>query len=368
MRDPVYEDRFFELLRRAEEDDYTPETGPWLEEAYKLADEHNDPEYGLLARYFYTFAVAPIEPHNAVVTFTWCIANEEHASELIPVRSLVHLYGIIAGILRSYPDYSLAQIERTFQEMERKFGELGLPMRDVWHHRLYGALGVGDKVTAAEYYERWSVAHPTPRGCPVCDLGTRVLYHLYLEEYDEAFRYALPIWEGLRCEDGQPLMTAAASLIPLLRVGQYERARQCFLMARSELGVIGYAGIWAAGRELAYLSAIGDRSAAIDSFERYFSKAWSSGTPADRFGYLISAKLFARRLAEESGPVKLHMPKNCELYRPDGLYEAAQMEEFFSSRLDRLGARFDARNGNGEYQRISRLTEEIYGEVRASVR
>lgn len=367
MRERSYEDRFFELLRRAEEHDYTPDTGPWLEEAYKLADEHVDPEYGLLARYFYVFAVAPLEPHQAVVAFTWCLANEKHASELIPQRSLVHLYGIIAGILRSYPDYSLDQIEKTFQEMERKFTELALPIRDVWHHRLYGALGVGDKERARHFFDKWSCETPTPRSCAVCDLGTRVLFHLYLEEYDQAFRCARPIWEGLRCDDGQPLMTSAASLIPLLRVGQFERARLCHQQTVAELGVIGYAGIWAAGRELGYLSAIGSEEAAIASFERYLPKAWFSGTPADRFGYLISAKLLARRLQESHETVELRVPDRCEFHRPDGRYSAAVLEDFFTTEMNELGARFDRRNGNGEYLRISGLTVDIFDEVRQTV-
>lgn len=366
MRKPAYEDRFFELLRRAEDESYAPTTGPLLEEAFRLADENADPEYGLLARYFYVFAVAPIEPHNAVVAFTWCIAHEQHASDLIPVRSLVHLYGIIAGILRSYPDYSLDQIEKTFLEMERKFQELMLPMRDVWHHRLYGALGIGDRERAAEYFERWSVAQPAPRGCPVCDLGTRVLYHYYLEEYDEGFRCARPIWHGLRCDDGQPLMAAAASLVPLLRVGELERARQCYHQARLELGVISYAGIWAAGRELAYLASVADVEEAIRSFERYFPVAWSSGTPADRFGYLLSCTLLARRLEEEGGPVELALPPACDAFREDGRYDPAELTAYFARRVERLGGRFDERNGNGEYMRIASLTDAIFRDVRAS--
>ena len=367
MRDPLYEDRFFGLLQRAEDQDYAPDTGPLLEEAFRLADENVDPEYGLLARYFYVFAVAPLEPHNAVVAFTWCLAHQEHATDLIPERSLVHLYGIVAGILRSYPDYSLTQIEHTFDEMERKFRELGLPMRDVWHHRLYGALGVGDKVRAREWFERWGRETPTPRSCAVCDLGTRVLYHLYFEEYDEAFRCARPIWEGLRCEDGQPLMTAAASLIPLVRKRQYERARHCHQQVVGELGTLGYAGIWAAGRELGYLSVIGSQDAAVASFERYLPKAWFSGTPADRFGYLISAKLLARRMGEVAESVALRVPHGCEFHRENGVYHPSELEAYSDRELAELGGRFDRRNGNREYTRISNLTVAIFDEIRASV-
>ena len=366
MRDPNYQDRFFELLRRAEENGYRPECGVDLEEAFRLADANADPEYGLLARYFYVFAVAPIEPASAVVAFSWCISHEQHASELIPQTSLVQLYGIVAGILRSYPEYSLTQIEHTFDEMEHKFRKLGMPLRDVWHHRVYGALGIGDRESARAYYERWTAEPGTGRSCPVCDLGTRVLYFLYLEDYDRAFAHARPIWEGRRCDDGQPLMTAAGCLIPLLRLGEFERARQCFQTVSAELGTLGYAGIWAAGRQLAYLAAVGGTEEMQQSFERHFAKAWSAGTPADTFGYLVSARLFSKRLLEEGlTSVSLRVPSQCPLHRADGRYQPSELAAFFGAELRDLGSRFDRRNGNGEYLRIAELTESIYDGVRA---
>jgi hypothetical protein len=364
MREHSYEERFFELLRRAEEDDYSPDTGPWLEEAFKLADEHADPEFGLLARYFYIFAVAPVEPHNAVVAFSWCVSHEEHCSPLIPKRSLVHLYGIVVGILRSYPDYSLEQIEATFQEMEAKFRQEGMPMRDVWHHRIYGALGVGNREEAKTWYELWDRADPRPGTCPVCDAGTRILYYLYREEYDAAFRWARPIWEGMRCDDGQPLMTASACLVPLLRTGDLEMAAHCMQISKAELGTsASYAGIWSAGRQLAYLSCRGPVDEAIETFQRHFPVAWTSGTPADRFGFMISCKLFSRRLADETDEVELRLPE-CELKNSEGVYDPDDLVEFFRREIADLGARFDRRNKNGEYTRIAALTEKIYEDVR----
>ena len=367
MRDPAYEDRFFELIHRAELEMYSPETGAVLEEAYRLADEHQDPEYGLLARYFYIFAVAPIEPHQAVVAFTWVTAHEEHASPNIPLQWLVHLYGIVGGILRSYPDYTLDQIGQTFDRMEAKFRELGLPMRDVWHHRVYEALGTGDRETAALWHERWETAEVPPNACRVCDMGTRVIYHLFREEYDQGFRWARPIWDGLRCKEGQPLMTVSASLVPLLRRGEDELAAHCFQVSVAELNTISYAGIWSAGRQLGYLATVGDVQDAIDNFNRYFATAWSSGTPADRFGYLISAKLLGARMEEQGVTATLRVPQSCELHG-DEPHDGATLRQFFGREVTELGRRFDVRNGNGEFTRVANLTEQIYHDVRERLR
>ena len=93
--------------------------------------------------------------------------------------------------------------------------------------------------------------------------------------------------------------------------------------------------------------------------------AWSSGTPADRFGYLISCKLFALRLQEHTDRARLAFPATCDVYRADGVYDPAELEDFFDRRVEQLGRRFDARNGNDEYMRIAGLTEEIYRDVRS---
>ncbi len=368
MRDPDYEERFFALIHRAEDEQYAPDTGVWLEEAYRLADEQLDPEYGLLARYFYIFAVAPIEPHQAVVAFTWVTANEDAATPTIPMTWIVHLYGIVGGILRSYPDYSLDQIGQTFDRMEQKFRELGMSMRDVWHHRIYEALGTGNRDTASVWYERWEAADVPASACRVCDMGTRVIYHLFREEYDQGFQWARPIWDGLSCNEGQPLMTASASLVPLLRRGEWELAEQCFRMSVAELKAIGYAGIWAAGRQLGYICSVGSVADAVDTFNRHFSTAWLAGTPADRFGYLISAHLLGLRLIEEQTTAALRVPPRCAMYRADGAYDGATVAAFFGAELTSLGAQFDARNGNGEFLRIAALTEAIFREVRQKVK
>ena len=109
---------------------------------------------------------------------------------------------------------------------------------------------------------------------------------------------------------------------------------------------------------------MGDVDAAVESFNRYFPTAWSSGTPADRFGYLISSKLLGRRICEQGSTVSLRVPPHCELFRDDGSYTGETVRDFFEGELASLGTRFDERNGNDEFMRIARLTETIFDEVR----
>lgn len=368
MRDPQYEARFFELVKQAEDTKYGPESGPWLEEAYRLADDHGDPEYGLLARYFYIFAIAPLQPHQAVVAFAWVTANEQHASPMIPATWIVHLYGLIGGILRSYPDYSLAQISTTFDRMTQKFQELGLPLRDVYHHRIYEALGTGNRDRGEHWFEQWEAAERPTSACNVCDIGTRVVYYLFREEYAHCFERARPIWQGLRCDEGQPLMVASACLIPLLRQQQWAQAQRCYQTSVAELKTISYAGIWAAGRQLGYLTGVAPVDEIVASFNRYFATAWSSGTPADRFGYLLSAHLFGLRLQEEGRAVSLQIPASCPLHRDDGVYGGDDVATFFGEQFDALMRRFDARNGNHEFERIVGLTLDVFQDTRAHYR
>lgn len=364
MRDPHYEERFFELLRLAEDAKYAPESGPWLEEAYRLADQQGDVEHGLLARYFYIFAVAPLQPEHAIVAFAWVTAHEQHATGTIPATWLVQLYGLIGGILRSYPQYSLAQIAATFERMTQRYQELGLPLRDVYHHRIYEALGTGARDAGSRWFELWQLADRPRSACEVCDLGTHVIYELFQESYDAGFRYAQPIWDGLRCQEGQPLMAASACLIPLLRNREWAQAERCYRISVAELQTISYAGIWAAGRQLGYLAAAGEVVDVVRNFDRYFTTAWTSGTPADRFGYLLSAYLVGLRLQEEDTSVSLRIPNSCELYREDATYDGAAVTKFFKAQCEDLVQKFDERNGNTEFERIVGLTLEVFDDTR----
>lgn len=364
-----HRDKIFQLLNEAELEGYSPSAGAVLEEAIQLADDRQDPEIGLLARYFYIFAIAPIEPHKALVAFAWAIAHEEHCGAFLSRGALMQLYGIVVGILRSYPDYTLEQIERTFEEMERKWAEVGLPARDMAHHRLYGALGTGQRELARECYERWQrIERPQAGwGCAVCDVGTQVLYHLYQENHGRGLALAREFSEGLRCEDGQPLMALSASLVPSLRVGDLDGAATRYRQSEAELHTLTYAGIWAAGRHLAYLAMVGDEDEALEKFRRHFPVAWTSGTPADRFGYLTSAQALFRRLGETREHIDLDLPADVDAPRNSaGAWDVAGLDAFFGSRTRELGSQFDARNGNGEFERFTTVFFEVFAERRAA--
>ncbi len=359
-----YLSKFQELIDRAEERQYLPETGVYLEEAARLALKNSDMPNALLARYLYTFAVAPMEPEKALVSFSWCIAHARDAEEVLPAGSLAQLYGIAIGILRSYPNYSLETIENTFEEMEELYEHYGLNWRDIWHQRLYFALSTGRRDDAAEYYRKWQDSQPDAFACRVCDRGTQVLYHLHREDYDAGFRHARPILEGeITCPHGQPLMTYASTLVPLIRVGRIEEATVNFRATRALLLHLSYAGIWAAGRQLSYLSLVGDIDEAIASFDDYFLTAMNRGTPADRYGYLLAARSAARRVVDERDAERSQrFLKTMELV-PDA--ESDSIDEaliWLDGHMRGLAAAFDERNGNGEFTRVANLFEKIYEE------
>lgn len=362
-----FEDRFHELLDAAEAEGHAPHTGPILDQAFRLAERHGDMAKAVLARYLYVFAVAPIEPDRALVGFAWCVAHQHEAGDVLSPE-IPQLYGIAVGILRSYPDYSLAQIEATFGQMEQAYERLGLDMREVWHHRIYGMLGIGDRERAAEYYERWSTAERNAGACRACDAGTRVLYHLHLERYERGLQLAEPLLsQRMLCSDGQPLMTLAAVLLPLIKLRRSEEARRCYLASAQMLGELSYAGIWIAGRQLSFLALCGEVEEAVASLERHAPVALRRGTPTDRYGYLLAFGLLARRLCDEPGAeVRLRLPSAYPAAREDARYDPRALLDAVCVEIAELGARFDARNGNDEYKRVAREFGELYEAVRSS--
>lgn len=356
-----YLERFHGLIDRAEQSQYSPDSGVWLEEAWLLAQENWDIPNAVLARYLYTFAVAPLEPAKALVAFSWCVAHAEEAESALPGASLAQLYGIAIGILRSYPDYSLEQIEATFQEMERQYRKFGLPERDILHHRVYMALSVGDREGAEEWYSKWTSMPADVGACAACDRGTQALYHLHREAWDEGFRLARPLLEhALMCPHGQPLMSHAAVLIPMARRQMFEEAWRSFRVASQMLEELGYAGIWVAGRQLGFLALMGHFDEALAHFSRYASYGLYKGTPADRFGYLVSIKSLAL-LAGEVGQDRALVSEmvRAGVFVKDG--EDARRWAF--AQVEAMAEAFDRRNRNGEFRRIVGVFDEVQAEL-----
>lgn len=356
-----YLERFHGLIDRAEQDHYSPNSGVWLEEAWLLAQENWDIPNAVLARYLYMFSVAPLEPAKALVAFSWCVAHAEEAQSVLPGASLAQLYGIAIGILRSYPDYSLEQIEATFQEMERQYRQFGLPERDILHHRVYMSLSVGDRAGAEHWYMRWTGMPVDPHACPACDRGTQALYHLHREEWDEGFRLSRPLLEQvLTCAHGQPLMTHAAVLVPMARRRMFDEAARSFQVSMQLLDELGYAGIWVAGRQLGYLSMMGRWDEALASFSRFSAYGMHKGTPADQFGYLVSMKSWVM-LAIERGEERALVR---ELVRAGVLVsDGESARRWVYGQVEAMAEAFDRRNRNGEFRRIVGVFEVVQAEL-----
>lgn len=361
-----YKLRFQDLLDEAERRAYSPKTGPLLDQAAKLAEKHNDLGHAVLARYLYTFAVAPMKPRRALVAFSWCISHADEADGILPRGSIAQLYGIAIGILRSYPDHTLETIEATFQKMEELYRREGLNFRDIWHQRIYLGLSTGDREGARKAYAKWDQSAPDLDTCMACEQGTRVIYHLHLEEYDRGFALAQPILDGsIVCDHGQPLMTYSATLIPLIRQARLDEATVHFRATMSLFSELGYAGIWVVGRQIAYLALTGDVDAGVDLLRRHYATAMSRGTPADHYGFLLSCILLARRI-EDSQNTQHAEALSIILDRgpdPVGASTAAEACERLYERMYALADAFDARNGNSEYRRIAGVMDSVYDEV-----
>lgn len=355
---------FDERLKSAQMLDYEPESADLLEEALKLADRNNDESRALLARYLFVFAVAPLDPRRALVEFAWCAGHRDGDTRFLPAHAIPQLYGIAVGILRSYPDYSLEQIERTLEEMELAFDEAGLDRRDVYHHRIYAALGTGRRDEARTWYRKWMQTPPRHAVCDACERGTQVLFHMHGEDYERGLEIARPLLDGrLSCKDGQPLSTYSASLIPLYRLERHDEADRYYRSARQLLEGMGYAALWAAGRQLCYASLTGRRDHAFELFERWAPRAFRHGTDTDRFGFMLASHIFCRLLEDDGESHELAIPPvESAPPTPGGRVVVSQLRTWVDAQIDDLCRRFDERNRNGEYTRIASLYRELWDE------
>lgn len=149
----------------------------------------------------------------------------------------------------------------------------------------------------------------------------------------------------LRCAT-VPEGTFSRFLLPLFRQGDRRQAenyhRRSIAFATS-----GAQPLLHASFHLRYLALAGRLSRGIEVLEKIADLASETRKGMHQFHVGVGAHSVLRRLAETgTQTVRLRLPPQFPLYRPDSIYAAGDMAEWFHAAACEMAAQFDARNGN----------------------
>ncbi len=346
-----HRDQIDEIIDKASDLEEGPGQVALAEEAVRLADTHQDDEAGFHARKFLTRAATfGGRPDVALVSFSWCLAKSDEDPVQFPGDELLWQHKWVVGNITPFPHISRQQIEELLEDMERRFAKNGSTLHAVHGIRRDIAVDLFDKEMAVAANKKFeSVWRDHLSDCPACVNDATIGYHIFMGDDAEAVATARPALEGKMTCGEVPHRTYAYVLLPLVRMGKYERAakyyRAGYKMVKANDKFIKHKAY-----HLAFLALSGNLDRALTLFERHLGEAVRTPSISWRFEFYLASRLFIDRLAGGKAIPMLRMP---EELRKDGdaVRPATAVAAWLDGELAQLAAQFDARNGNDAYTR-----------------
>src|SRR5437762_382148 len=332
------------LISEAENAPYGAGKIALAEEAIRHADALDDRELRFDARMAGTAAYQMGgEPAKAFVTFSWCLAEyDRDPAAFDPWDDELlrwHFKWVVAG-LRKFPEVPLARTHAVLDDMERRYRLGGHSMHAVYMLRWRLAHHVGDAVAAERWYVKWCAAPRDENSdCKGCDPTSKVEHLAGRGRDEEAIALAEPVLAGrLTCAE-QPQAMLTELLLPYLRTGRLDQARDAHL--RGYRGVRrNLADLGEVGQHVEFCALTGNEVRGLEIVERHLDWLERAPSPYAAMNFASSAALLLRRLAAAGRG-------DLAVRRGSGEVSVAALAAELTAVARDLANRFDARHGTG---------------------
>ncbi|EPJ36466.1 hypothetical protein STAFG_6473 [Streptomyces afghaniensis 772] len=292
------------------------------------------------------------EPRKSPVVFARLLTLFDEQPEVFDER-LRHMlfwrFKWVAHALRQLPEIPLASLRQWLTEMRDRYEKAGLGLQPYYGQAYQLAAHVGEDTTPA--YELWAARTRTRLSdCEACETCERALYHLTAGDDERALRTWEPVLAGKESCQEEPARSVSYALLPLLRTGRTDRAR--------DLHLAGYRGCrrnpsmaQEVGRHLEFCALTGNEARGLELLSENRNLFEEVDSPLDLLGFLTGVEVLLQRV-EHLGHGEL--PTAGYAGRT---WTVAGLRAEVRGRADDLAARFDARNGTTAHtdRRRSRL-------------
>ncbi|MEV4654609.1 hypothetical protein [Micromonospora sp. NPDC049301] len=286
------------------------------------------------------------EPAKSFVTFSWCLSEFDRDPQPYHQRHLHqllwHFKYMVSGLLK-FPEVPLDRTYAVLDDMEQRYRAGGHSLQPVHKHRFRIADHVGDTEAAAHWYRLWQT---TPRDelsdCAGCDPTSQVGYLADTGRDAEAVTLAEPVLAGrLTCTE-QPQAILTALLLPYLRTGRGESARDAHREAYRRLRG-NLADLWDIGDHIEFCTLTGNEARAVELVERHLDWLDRPPSPAAAMHFAATAAAALRQAGQVGAPT---VYRRAAEGRPAGEVPALALADELAETATALATRFDARNGS----------------------
>ncbi|WP_171110446.1 MULTISPECIES: hypothetical protein [unclassified Streptomyces] len=280
------------------------------------------------------------EPRKSPVVFARLLTLFDEQPDVFDER-LRHMlfwrFKWVANALRALPEIPLASLRQWLTEMRDRYEKAGLGLQPYYGQAYQLAAHVDEDTTLA--YELWAGRTRTRfSDCEACEICERALYHLTAGDDERALRAWEPVLAGKESCQEEPARSVSYALLPLLRTGRTDRAR--------ELHLAGYRGCrrnpsmsQEVGRHLEFCALTGNEARGLELLAENRNLFDEVDSPLDLLGFLTGVEVLLQRV-EFLGHGELPT-----VGYAGRTWTVAALRAEVRGRADDLAARFDARNG-----------------------
>jgi len=197
-----------------------------LEEMIQIADRYMTEEDGFDTRITYMFAAQEAGcSEKMLVAFSWCLSKFEKSPGAYPHHTIMWHYKWILNNIWQFPEFSLEQIERIFEDFKEKCLNYGYSLRPYYQQQVNFMLSQGLLTEAAQFYKMW---RSTPRDsladCKACEQNFFGVYQFKSNHLKRGMQTVKPILDGKMQCGSIPQNTYSQVIVPLLKLKEYEIA------------------------------------------------------------------------------------------------------------------------------------------------
>jgi len=300
-----------------------------LEEMIQIADRYMTEEDAFDARISYISAAQEAGcSEKTLVAFSWCLAKFDKTPGAYSHHTIMWHYKWVLNEIWKFPEFSLEQIERIYEDFKEKCLIYGYNLRAYYQQKVNFMLSQGMLTEAAEYYKLW---RSTPRDsladCKACEQNLFGVYQFKINHLKRGMLTVKPILDGkMQCRS-IPQNTYSQVIVPLLKLKEYEIAMTTAKKAIQSLKGPQY--IVEYGIFLEFFT-VTNLAKAEKIYNQTIRFSLESKVGWDRLQYFLSAREFLRTWNKKKRRKKLAESDRVSLDWLD--HEIAVLAEAFNQR------------------------------------
>ncbi|KFF95182.1 hypothetical protein IQ62_43565 [Streptomyces scabiei] len=280
------------------------------------------------------------EPRKSPVVFARLLNLFDEQPDVFDER-LRHMlfwrFKWVSNALRALPEIPLAGLRQWLTEMRDRYEKAGLGLQPYYGQAYQLAAHVGEDTTLA--YELWAGRTRTRLSdCEACEICERALHHLTEGDDERALSTWEPVLAGKASCQEEPARSLSYALLPLLRTGRTDRAREVHLAGhrgcRRNPSMSGEVG-----RHLEFCALTGNEARGLELLAENRNLFDEVESPLDQLDFLTGVEVLLQRVAllgHDQLPAAGYAGR---------IWTVAGLRAEVKGRADDLAARFDARNG-----------------------